>query len=92
MHEASNKRSDVLAIAENVIAGAKSWNEETTVYQAGFFDGSVAGWAKAEFISEEEARELIKRLRTSIAHAAWSQKKPWWDLVSKVTHKEQIMP
>ena len=71
------KREEALGLAESMIVKASTY--ESPAYQAGYFEGLVAGWHQCELITTAEMRSLRKRMRENLP-----PKTPWWDIAARL--------
>lgn len=71
-------REEALALAEKMIAAARSY--ERPEYQAGYFEGLVAGWWQCGIIAEDEMMTMRKRMRDNLATC----QPAWWDLAARL--------
>jgi len=71
-------REEALALAERMIAAARSY--ERPEYQAGYFEGLVAGWWQCGIIAADEMQTMRRRMRENLP----TSQPAWWDLAARL--------
>jgi hypothetical protein len=71
-------REEALDLAEKMIAAAPSY--ERPEYQAGYFEGLVAGWWQCGIIAADEMQNMRRRMRENLP----TSQPAWWDLAARL--------
>lgn len=71
-------REEALELAERMIDAARSY--ERPEFQAGYFEGLVAGWCQCGIIRADEMQTLRARMRKNLPVS----QPAWWDIAARL--------